>query len=491
MHRIFLILVLIIFSGFTKAALEEELSQVKLETQGEIPSWLSGTLIRNGPIDITIDGKKNAHWFDGLAMLHAFSFHNNEVLYSNKFLRTNAFYTVFRDGSLNYGGFASDPCRSRFKKFFTMFVPSKQHYLPNANVNVAYLAKEYVAMTETPLPIHFDIKTLDTLGVLDYQDKLPHEKAWESVHLHRSKNEMINYLIDYGQTSHYVIYKIKEGSSERQPFAKIPVKEPAYMHSFAMTENYVILTEFPLVVKPLDFITKGKSFIQNFTWQPERGTVFNVIDRKKGKLIGKYRTRPFFAFHHVNAYEKDNSLIIDIVTYEDARVITAVGDHFREMSPNPDRKEKHIPSFLERFTLTSDASGGKISSQKIGEHNLVEFPRINEKYDGMPYQFAYLADSREVDQKDDLRPLYKIDMNSQKEWRWEEAGCYPGEPVFVAAPDAKEEDEGVVLAVILDKLHNTSFLLVLDAKNFKEIGRATVPHIIPPGLHGQYFNLKH
>jgi len=36
---------------------------------------------------------------------------------------------------------------------------------------------------------------------------------------------------------------------------------------------------------------------------------------------------------------------------------------------------------------------------------------------------------------------------------WYESGCYPGEPVFVAAPEAQAE----------------------------------VPHHIPFGLHGQYF----
>lgn len=54
--------------------LQEEVSNRSLGTTGEIPSWLTGTLIRNGPITVTIDGKRNEHWFDGLAMLHAFSF---------------------------------------------------------------------------------------------------------------------------------------------------------------------------------------------------------------------------------------------------------------------------------------------------------------------------------------------------------------------------------------------------------------------------------
>ena len=121
------------------AEVMEELSNRPLINTGAIPTWLSGSLIRNGPIYVTVDGQTNEHWFDGLAMLHAFSFHNGKVAYSNKFLRTDAYDTVFEKKSLEYRGFAADPCRSLFKRFFTFFIPQEEAKLPNANVNVAKL----------------------------------------------------------------------------------------------------------------------------------------------------------------------------------------------------------------------------------------------------------------------------------------------------------------------------------------------------------------
>jgi carotenoid cleavage dioxygenase-like enzyme len=62
-----------------------------------------------------------------------------------------------------------------------------------------------------------------------------------------------------------------------------------------------------------------------------------------------------------------------------------------------------------------------------------------------------------------------------------------GEPVFVAAPQATHEDDGVILCVVLNANKGTSFLLVLEANSFAEIARAEVPHHIPFGFHGQYF----
>jgi beta,beta-carotene 9',10'-dioxygenase len=69
---------------------------------------------------------------------------------------------------------------------------------------------------------------------------------------------------------------------------------------------------------------------------------------------------------------------------------------------------------------------------------------------------------------------------------WYEDGCYPGEPVFVAAPGAMGEDEGVVLSVVFDGKQGHSFLLVLDAASFAELARAQVSHHIPFGFHGIY-----
>ncbi len=463
------------------AELEEEISHLPLEQSGIIPSWLSGTLVRNGPVFVTVNGESNHHWLDGLAMLHAFTFHAGEVHYTNRFIRSDAYKTVFEKGSLNYTQFAADPCRSLFKRFLTLFIPDSEK-LHNANVNVAKIADRYVALTEIPLPISFDLQTLETLGVLDYQDKLPHEKCWESAHPHHDllRKETINYLIDYGRMSKYVLYRISDGSSHREVIAEIPVKEPAYMHSFAVTENHVVFAEFPFVVKPLDLLMKQRAFINHFSWQPQRGTQFIVVNRHTGDLIGRYKTKPFFSFHHANAFEKEGAIILDLVCYDDPSVIHDVGNYFQTEG------EKSVPHVrLERFVLslqTGEVGGEIVLKQSI------EFPRINEQFDGHPYRFLYLTDPRdpEIDQGS-AKGLYKVDMETKEVLHWQEEGAFPGEPVFIATPGGADEDEGVVLALILEPRHQRSFLLILDGKSFKEVGRARVTHLIPPGLHGQYF----
>lgn len=41
---------------------------------GNIPSWLQGTLLRNGPGIFSVGDTSYDHWFDGMAIMHSFTF---------------------------------------------------------------------------------------------------------------------------------------------------------------------------------------------------------------------------------------------------------------------------------------------------------------------------------------------------------------------------------------------------------------------------------
>ena len=81
----------------------------------------------------------------------------------------------------------------------------------------------------------------------------------------------------------------------------------------------------------------------------------------------------------------------------------------------------------------------------------------------------------------------RIDAETGSVKSWQEAHCYPGEPVLVPSPLAKAEDDGVLLSVTLDAGKGASFLLVLDAATLTERARALVPHAIPFHFQGNYF----
>jgi carotenoid cleavage dioxygenase-like enzyme len=83
----------------------------------------------------------------------------------------------------------------------------------------------------------------------------------------------------------------------------------------------------------------------------------------------------------------------------------------------------------------------------------------------------------------------KVDAEKGAATEWFD-GVYVEEPIFVPAPDATGEDEGVVLATALDPGAERSFLLVLDAESFEERARAWLPHYLPFGFHGRFYRAE-
>ncbi len=470
------------------AALGREVEVASLPVTGVFPAWLDGTLVRNGPATFELGTQTLRHWFDGLAMLHRFSFADGAVSYANRYLQSPDYIYARAYGKLGYAQFATDPCRSLFKRVTSLFSPQKEQFGHNASVNVGVVADRFVAWTETPLPVEFDPRTLRTLGVFDFDDDWNAITTTPHPHTDPATGDAFNNTVAFGPTSAYKVYRIPAGSRRRMPVATVPVREPSYMHSFSQTARYVVLAEYPLVVDPLellrDGIAHGTSFAENLRWKPERPTVFVVIDKADGAVVGRYPCDPFFSFHHVNAFERGGELVLDLLAYADASVVRSLyldvlrhptGDH----SPAP-------PTTLRRYRLPLASRGGRPSCEVVSDE-VMELPRIDDRRVAADYRYMYATGTREGQPYAFQNQLVKVDIRRGDAYTWYVEDCYPGEPVFVPSPDSHAEDDGVVLSVVLDAPKGTSFLLVLDARTFEEIARAEVPHHIPFGFHGQYF----
>jgi len=455
--------------------LDREIHEPRLPVEGTLPDWLAGTLIRNGPAQFEVGDQSYNHWFDGHAMLHAFRVAGGTVSYRNRFLETKSRREALEQGEIARSEFATDPCRSLFGRIMSVFDPAPTD---NASINVARLDDEYVALTETPLPIAFDPQTLETAGVVDYRDDVDGAVTTAHPLVEPASGRTITYLTEFGRQCRYHVCGIPPGSAERTVLASADVDAPSYMHSFGMTERHVVLTEWPLVVDPLDLLLSGAPFIENFEWAPERGTRFRVFRKRDGTEVATCTADPAFAFHHVNAFERDGEIVCDAVTYPDASIIDALYlDRLRGDEPSP------ATGHLRRYRLP--LGGGAAASSRQSDERL-ELPRIHEAVARTrPYTYVYGIGNRVEGNFADQ--LVKVDVETGAARTWHEASTYPGEPVFVPRPDGTGEDDGVLLSVVLDPAAERSFLVVLDADTLTERARATVPHAIPFGFHGQFF----
>ncbi len=451
-------------------SLEEEVVLDSLPVTGELPGWLSGSLLRTGPAKFEAGRRQFNHWFDGLAMLHRFTFGEGRVSYGNRFLQGRTERAVRQEGRIAYPEFATDPCRTMFQRVQTLFKGGPE-FGDSANINVVKLGEHFLSMTEAPISVEFDPRTLESAGV-PYMP--PGEVTTAHPHADRSDGAMLNFAVKMGPRNQYRFYRVPAETMTPEIVAKIPVREPGYVHSFGLTEHWYVLAEFPWKVNPLRLVLSGRPYAENFRWKPEDGMRFILVNRSTGEVREPLKTDACFAFHHINAYEEGDELIVDASVYSDASLIEDLYmDRLRSRAPNN-------PAELRRFHLRP--AEGSISYERLIDKP-IELAQINySHHNERPYRYAWGVS--EAGSWFDR--LIRADVVERSSIEWHEPGCWPGEPVFVSRPGSVDEDDGVLLSVVLDGRRDTSFLLVLDASDLSELARAEVPHHIPFSFHGRF-----
>lgn len=476
-------------------SLQEE-TATSLDVEGTLPEWLDGSLIRNGPGAFSFPGGSDVdHWFDGFAMLYRFTFDpataadtsaDDSVHYRNRFLRTDA-YDAARRGEFE-GGFATGETtlRSRLSTFL------RDPY-DNTNIIAERVGKQYVALTESPRKVRFDPNRLETTGHVEFDDGVPTGQL-SCAHLKRDPTSgvLVNVDTEFGRTSQYHVHAIAP-SGVRRHIGSVDTDKPAYMHSFALTPNYVVLTEFPLRLDPMRFLKPGRQapFIEQFQWEPGRGTRIVVMDRTSGAVVAESVTDPVFGFHHVNAFERaeGRKIIFDLETVPDATTIDSLYlDNLRagEMGAIVGRIERFTVDMVADNPADRYGPGEPTVSREMMYADGSALPTVSPRRWCRSHRYIY-AMGMDTPVTEWARRVLKLDTETDTIQRFDDGGDYFGEPLFVPAPDGDREDDGVVLTVALDTDAELSRLLVLDGATFEERGRVTLPHAAPFDFHGRYF----
>lgn len=499
--------------------LDREFGETALAVEGDLPDWLRGTLLRNGPGRFTIaEGRSVNHWFDGLALLRRFRVDgaSNAVSFAARFLDSEEYTTVHEEGRLAREQFGTDPYADVFERLGRVLSPSPTD---NASVGFESAAGEIRAVTETSRGVVVDPGTLDSGPTVDRTGDLETTLLFAHVHRDPRREEVVAVGTRLGWTSEYLFLRRDSSEPVFEAFGSLERRRPAYLHSFGLTEGHLILLESPFRIEPLDLLDSD-AFCEAFEWTDAPARVL-AFDRDTGEHVATATADPCFAFHHVNAFERPDAgeegteLVVDLVAYDDAEIVGALS---LESLRDP---EATLPSGelrRYRFSVPGEPAGSaeiEATANRLHEGPL-EFPTIDYgRVNGRPYRFVYAAGNRERPAGSLPNRLCKVDVETGATTVWERDGCYPGEPLFVpaepptvgdgAAPFGSGEPtpvaerpspraEGVVVSVVLDTDHPApvdesgarSFLLVLDAESFDEIARAPLPCVLPFGFHGQF-----
>ncbi|XP_035222821.1 beta,beta-carotene 15,15'-dioxygenase-like isoform X2 [Stegodyphus dumicola] len=496
------------------------------DRRGQIPDWVEGQLFRLGPAKWDFDNDFTfKHWLDGCALMYKFTIKKGHVDVMSRFLDTVMYQKITQVQRPVFTEFGTksypDPCKNVFCRYFSQLVPLE--LTDNDMANVYTVDDELYAASETCHLWKINPEDLTCKERIDLKELLSVNLA--SSHPHKCPDGTIyNLGASFMTGLRYHIMKLPpisvapEGKKDIKGFERASILTSinsnykasfSYYHSFGLTEHYILFLEQPLLVNTVRMAAsgiKGYALKECFDWCPKEKTRFHVVDRVSGQEIKlKYQADALFFFHHINTYEEDGHIVADIMAFPGPEVI----DKFYLDKLRLGQFDTTCQPIFTRFVLPLKADGKKgenlvtlknteatavrqdkdvvfLQAENKGESGF-EMPTINySMFNTRKYRYVYGSGVFETGKY--RNSLVKLDTFTGEMTVWREKDTmYPGEIIYVPRPGSTVEDDGVLLSVVLDVDHDSpDFLLVLDAKTFKELGRAVVPRDVhlPPTVHG-------
>ncbi|CDQ84619.1 unnamed protein product [Oncorhynchus mykiss] len=232
--------------------------------KGNIPSWINGSFLRNGPGKFEFGKDNFNHWFDGMALMHRFYIHDGEVTYSSRFLRSDSYVRNSEKDRIvvcEFGTMAMpDPCKNFFSRFLSRFKIPKA--TDNASVNFVKYKGDYYVSTETNYMRRVDPQSLETKEKVDWSEYIAVNSATAHPHYDR-EGASYNMGNSYGKGGFfYNIIRVpppekvagedKADFSGAQVLCSIPAsdsRKPSYYHSFGQYPSISSL-HLPLYLSP-------------------------------------------------------------------------------------------------------------------------------------------------------------------------------------------------------------------------------------------------
>ncbi|XP_077580698.1 beta,beta-carotene 15,15'-dioxygenase [Stigmatopora nigra] len=504
---------------------------VKAHVHGHLPTWLQGTLMRNGPALFSVGESEYNHWFDGMSLIHSFTFKDGNVFYRSKFLKSQTYKKNMKEGRIVVSEFGTmvypDPCKNIFSRALTHLSNVIPDFTDNNMINIIRYGQDYYASSEINYMTQIDPASLDTIGRINYRNHISINLATAHPHYDDEGNtyNMGTAIVGFGPPK-YVIFKVpadasgceKKGGALRQvqQVCSLPFRStlsPSYYHSFGMTENFIVFVEQPF---KMDIVKLATAYIRGINWgsclkfDKDANTFFHLFHRKTGKRVStSFYGDPLVVFHHINAYEMEDHVVFDLIAYKDSNLYDMF--YLKNLRLNAESfieaNAKSLPPVCQRFVLplnvTKDSAkesnlvnladttatavmkdDGQVYCQPQTLFLGMELPNINYKFNGKKYRYFY---GSKVDWSPQPNKIIKVDTVAKSHLEWHQDNCYPSEPVFVASPGAVDEDDGVLLSSVISPDPNTGpFMLVLDAKTLTELARADIPANVHLDLHGLF-----
>ncbi|XP_060536500.1 carotenoid isomerooxygenase isoform X2 [Cylas formicarius] len=317
---------------------QEIVEPIDGEIKGEIPTWLNGSLLRNGPGSTKAGTDEFQHLFDCSALLHRFGIKMGKVTYQCRFLQSEVYKKICAAKRLVVTEFGTravpDPCQSIFQRVATVFDFSSD-ISDNAMISIYPFDDEIYAFNEIPIIHKVNPTTLETEGQVNVNNYVNIVNHTSHPHVTHDGVYNLGMSVYASGPYHSIVYFPKNTSdaNKESMFAKtklvasVPARwplNPCYMHTFGITPSYYIIVEQPLCIYLPELITqkiKKEPMAGCLKWYSDEYTQFSVLSRHTGKLAYTFFADAFFYLHIINQYEEKDHIVVDICVYRDPSMI--------------------------------------------------------------------------------------------------------------------------------------------------------------------------
>lgn len=430
---------------------------------------------------------------------------------------TNFYYSLFLDmrGVFAVASFFVWACLEKLFGFWNPWAPMNL-----ANTNVQYHAGKFMALVESAKPTLVAVPALSTHGSESFGGKLKHPFTAHPK-VCASTGDLVFFA--YNMAPPHCVLSAIDAKGRKMPSVSVPaVRRTSMMHDFAITRNFVVLFDGPIVFDEKNCLRNRPAF----EWDERVPMKFHVVRRDAigdaavradgdsgafdDHALEKLRAVPsqtftdgsvYYLFHVANAWEEGDEIVLVAMRHERVRM-----DFDKWTGGEHEHEEKGAKLWRWRFNTVTGEMRDEALSRTIGE-----FPIIDEKrYGGVANRFVYYA----VNSFDDepaavtltFKGLAKFDLqrNAETVLRFsnDEEG---GEFVFVPRvntktgkvgaaddndddDDSRPEDDGYLVGFVYVKSLNKSHFVVVDAKTLKVVSRNAISQRVPHGFHGKWIS---
>lgn len=536
--------------AYCTSSASEVLEEETLNVTGSLPRWLHGDYFLNSAAEFGMGKRNMTHVFDGFSKVLRWRFPGGDGQLPT--FRARMLQSQWRRESVEhdtvYPSAAIGPMQPPFTKFEELKTPW-DHCNDNFNVNIFGFGPgaPRVALGDVSDPKH-------SFSRLDADDLTSSSVAWgehwaEPISDRNSPAHprvvpdgsgdvvgvtmRVNPLAATGIGRHsLVLWRLDAKSADvakgRTLLHKWKVPHLPFVHSIGLTRTHAIVCAGPVNIDA-GALMIGKPFGSALQLSENFSTVYLVPLDPRQKIVS-YRTEPFFAFHHVNAWDDAMNDAAGGASGSPAVVFELVS-LLNVSSAQPDPTSAFQLGFLrspavrdgarlitQLRRLTLPLGGGTPTVEILpledatGRHDHGDLPTINPSREGVRHCFVYLyAPQLHGSLRwSDMGIVKKNVCNASAHVQtWHRPGHFPGEAFFVAAPEghsmppkdtatggrggssAWEEDDGVLLSAVHDGVGG-EYLVVINATTMATISEVRrhgrVERLLGFGIHGRFFH---